>query len=875
MKTNHLLTSLLFTPFSHFHITHAIMLFLMSILGICEAGAQQWPEARPEAKPGLRWWWPGSAVSKEGLHWNLSQYAQCGIGAVEITPIYGVQGNDANDIEFLSDKWMEMLRYTHQECRENNIETDMATGTGWPFGGPWVPIEESCSRIVFENDTIDRKQYKRLSKEPTTAKDPKTKFVGRYFFPIDKKHWRVITAWQKLGVMKVKRPAPGGEGYVIDHFNKTAVTHYLQHIEQAFERTHTPYPHTFFNDSYEVANADYTPSLFSEFQRRRGYSLEANIDKLVDGDTKVVADYRETLGDLLLDNFTTTWTSWAHSHGAITRNQAHGSPANLIDCYSAVDIPEIEGFGLTDFNIRGLRKDSGFTRKNDSDFSMYKWASSAAHITGKPFTSSETFTWLTEHFRTSLSQMKPDMDLMFCGGVNHMFFHGACYSPPQATWPGWKFYATVDMSPTNTIWRDAPYLMRYITRCQQFLQWGKPDNDFLVYVPVRDAWNSDSKGKRLMQFSITTVGKLSPSFVKVIDTIDRLGYDCDYISERYILSTHFVDGMLQTVGGTRYKALIIPEANNMMTEEVRQHILSLQSQGAQIIIGADPQKLKLAAQPEQMKSIFGLHSIRRSNPKGYHYFIANLTPRDIDAKVKLAKPFQEALWFDPMNGNRYAAVYNNDSVLITLKSGESMILETFTNKGNLLPVQDGCDINGEHIPFRHDKPYDGMAMVVKGKWKLSFDNSTPQYSRTLTINNVQPWEELNDTLRTLMGTGIYERELRITPRMLKHGNNWTIDLGDVRESARVYINDTFVGCAWAAPFTLQFSNLFKPGTNKLRIEVTNLPANRISELDREGYNWRIMKDINIVNIHYQKANYAQWLPMPSGLNSNILIYKTK
>ena len=111
--------------------------------------------------------------------------------------------------------------------------------------------------------------------------------------------------------------------------------------------------------------------------------------------------------------------------------------------------------------------------------------------------------------------------------------------------------------------------------------------------------------------------------------------------------------------------------------------------------------------------------------------------------------------------------------------------------------------------------------------------------------------------------------------MLKHGNNWTIDLGDVRESARVYINDTFVGCAWAAPFTLQFSNLFKPGTNKLRIEVTNLPANRISELDREGYNWRIMKDINIVNIHYQKANYAQWLPMPSGLNSNILIYKTK
>lgn len=86
------------------------------------------------------------------------------------------------------------------------------------------------------------------------------------------------------------------------------------------------------------------------------------------------------------------------------------------------------------------------TRPNFSDLSMLKYAPSAAHITGKKYTSSETFTWLTEHFRTSLSQMKPDMDLMFCAGVNHMFFHGTAYSPKNDTWPGWKFYASVDMS---------------------------------------------------------------------------------------------------------------------------------------------------------------------------------------------------------------------------------------------------------------------------------------------------------------------------------------------------------------------------------------------------------------------------------------------
>ena len=193
---------------------------------------------------------------------------------------------------------------------------------------------------------------------------------------------------------------------MVDHFDSTAVAHYLQHIEQAFTESGTPFPHTFFNDSYEVYGANWTPTLLDEFARRRGYRLEDKLEQFVDGDAQVVSDYRETLSDMLLANFTNQWTAWAHRHGAITRNQAHGSPANLIDCYAAVDIPEIEGWGLSDFGIIGLRKDEGFTRPNDSDLSMLKYASSAAHLTGKKYISSETFTWLTEHFRTSLSQMK-------------------------------------------------------------------------------------------------------------------------------------------------------------------------------------------------------------------------------------------------------------------------------------------------------------------------------------------------------------------------------------------------------------------------------------------------------------------------------------
>lgn len=46
----------------------------------------------------------------------MQEYAKHGIGALEITPLYGVQGNDQNNIPYLSDKWMEMLRFTQNKA---------------------------------------------------------------------------------------------------------------------------------------------------------------------------------------------------------------------------------------------------------------------------------------------------------------------------------------------------------------------------------------------------------------------------------------------------------------------------------------------------------------------------------------------------------------------------------------------------------------------------------------------------------------------------------------------------------------------------------------------------------------------------------------
>ena len=880
---------------------HLLTTLILASLSMT-ANAQLWPEVQQEAKAGARWWWLGSAVDKENLRWNMQEYANHGIGALEITPIYGVQGNEANNIPYLSDRWMEMLREVQKNGLELGIKVDMATGTGWPFGGPWVPLEESASKAVFVDTTFIGNEiqclnlqapekdapYCRLNKvmaywrgEPydvtaymhdgkltwspaeqlkaqikSATNNTLKKALKLRLKEMETAQWRVIAVYCRFGVMKVKRAAPGGMGLVIDHFDKKAVSNYLQHIEDAFERTKTPYPHTFFNDSYEVEAATWTPTLFGEFEKRRGYKLENYLRQLLSGDTKILSDYRETLGDLLLENFTQQWTAWAHKHGAITRNQAHGSPANLIDCYAAVDIPEIEGFGLSEFGIKGLRQDPGKTRKNDSDFSMLKYAPSAAHICGKPYTSSETFTWLTEHFRTSLSQLKPDIDLMFCAGVNHMFFHGTCYSPKNDPWPGWKFYASIDMSPTNSIWRDAPYFMQYVERCQSFLQMGQPDNDFLVFLPVRDMWQKNPQ-KLLMQFSIHAMGKLAPEFIQSILEIDRAGFDCDYISERLLMGVEYKDGMLQTAAGTRYKGLVIPGSGNM-PESVKAHIDSLKAQGAYIIYGTRATDLMSAAKPEAMKTECGLKAIRRKNATGYHYFIANLSPDDIEDKLPLAVSFKDAAWFNPLNGEIMPANISGDSIAIRLRSGESMILQTYDE-----PLADN-----QNLTAQSQKSIIKNQIVLDGPWKLSFTEEAPKVNQTFTLTKPQVWNTLdNDSAKVTMGTGVYTTHMKLSKKDL--AGRWQIDLGDVRESARVYINGHFIGCAWCVPFVLDCKNALKAGDNEIRIEVTNLPANRIADYDRRGIKWRKMEEINVVDINYKRTTYDAWESVPSGLNSEV------
>ena len=231
--------------------------------------------------------------------------------------------------------------------------------------------------------------------------------------------------------MRVKRAGPGGEGLMIDPFSAQAMSNHVAQFEAAFGKGGTARrPRAFYHDSYEYYGA----------MPRGGRDPAA----------AQVACFK-------------VWTDWCRANGYLSRNEGHGAPTNWLDLYALADIPETEMFG-----------------RECRDVLVSKFASSAAHVTGRRLVSAEGCTWVDEHFHEKPSDIKQVVDRLFLAGVNHFFFHGCCYSPVDAVWPGWCFYASVEMNPRNPLWREIGTLTGYITRCQSVFQTWTVDNDLLV-----------------------------------------------------------------------------------------------------------------------------------------------------------------------------------------------------------------------------------------------------------------------------------------------------------------------------------------------------------------------------------------------------------
>lgn len=888
-----------------------------------------WPKIERQMKPWTRWWWMGNAVNDKNLDFVLQKYASAGLGGVEITPIYGAVGFEKQYLQFLSPAWMDALHHTVKKANILGMGVDMNTGTGWPFGGPQITPEFAATKLIIQDYKLNAGE--KLT-EPIKVEEAKQDFaqlqaITAYgpngetedLLPSLQKNgvlswspksgvWNIYAAFAGKTRQMVKRAAPGGEGFTLNHLDKKSVDVYLKRFTDSFD--HKPQGiRSFFNDSYEVYGATWTPTFFSAFKQNRGYDLSKHLKDLASKDStneniaRLKSDYRETMDELLLNNFTKNWTSWAHGLKSLTKNQSHGSPGNLLDLYGAVDIPETETFGSSAFDIKGIRREATDIRNVDPDPIMSKFASSAAHTNGKTLVSSETFTWLTEHFKTSYSQCKPEAEELFLSGINHIFYHGTTNSPQDIPWPGWLFYASVEMNPNNSLWPHAQGLNNYIARCQSILQSGKADNELLIYWPVYDVWN---KAKGLdMALKVHDVDEwLHPTpFYKLAKDLSKAGYAFDFASDRLLTNTKITNNLLQTAeNASPYKVLIIP-ASKLMSLETLEHIVELARNGATIIFQELPQDVQglndLENRRGKLKSILakfgfadggkgvstfktgkgeillsgdiqkalvqrninretltdsGLKFIRRKGNNETFYYLVNHTAKDIDTYLPL-NAMGKAVILDPQSGLIGSTAMQNNKVRVQIKSGETLFLNLSKTQ---LQNAKWSYLNKASTAIRLNNP-----------WSLHFTAGGPELPADQKLDKLISWTDLKDPkLVAFSGTGVYTTNFNLSAKSAKE---YILNLNQVDESARVWVNGQEVGILWSIPFQARIGQYLKAGNNTIKVEVVNLMANRIRDMDLKKIQWRNYHEINFVNIDYKPFDASKWGVMPSGLIGPVTI----
>ncbi|MDR1011928.1 MAG: hypothetical protein LBM04_12540 [Opitutaceae bacterium] len=848
-----------------------------------------WPEVTREAKPWTRWWWLGSAVDEKNIARELKLFSEAGLGGVEITPIYGAKGYEDRFIPFLSPRYIEMLGYTVSEAGRLGLSVDMATGTGWPFGGPSVGPEDVELKIAFDANGA-------LAPVPT-------KF-------------------------KVKRAAPGGEGFVVNPYSTAAIGHYLAPIGDALAKLPIGSKiHGQFHDSFEY-QANWAAELPAAFEKMHGYALaghaallatpDAGVANLSAADAdklaRIKSDYRETLAALHMD-YVRAWVQWTHDTGAIAREQAHGTPANLIDLYALADIPETEIFGSSDFPIPYYRNSEEDSRRENPQPVVSRLASSAAHLAGKKLASSETFTWAREHFRETPSELKPELDQLFLTGINHIFYHGTAYSPEDAPWPGWLFYASTQYNTRNPLWTAFSAFNQYITRVQSFLQMGEADNDMLLYWPLHDLWhrptgwnrNFGMHGKDWMRD--TTTGK-------VAGTLVAQGRQFDFISDAQLQKTtaEKATRSITTQAGVTYKQLLVPPVKYMPPETFAA-IKEIASQGVPVIFIDDiprdvPGFARLDERRTALKNLqFGLPAdfdrappmspvstgrgsflvtkfdafaamsaplaneglgmVRRKYDNGEIYFITNLTAKPFDGQAALkisAIPdpseadLEIAEIYDPLTGaigmtelHRVPdRQFPRTEVRLQLEPGQSLIVKT-TRNGKRSAV------------WKYTKP-SGAPLTLSTaarEWKVTFTDGAPKLPPAYTTRELKSWTEQGGEAERYAGSARYETTFTLPEGV--NAADWQLDLGDVREAARVFVNGREVDYLWCLPFRARVGKYVKPGENTLAIEVTNLAANRIRDMDIRREPWKNFHEINFVNVHYRPLDASKWPLQPSGL----------
>jgi hypothetical protein len=899
-----------------------VLIFTFSITSFSQTLQKGFQSPPDDARIMMRWWWFGPTVTKPEIEKELRTMKEGGIGGVEVQPVYPLlpddEKNGIRNLPYLSDEFIDMLRFTGVKTKELGMRLDLTLGSGWSFGGAKTPISEAAGQLRIERVKIDN-NTRRI---PVPSMISAEKFLGAFLLTSDKS-WQELTNIKEDNVflssddakkgneiafiiggksgMQVKRPSVGAEGYVLNHLDKPSVDAYLKktgdRLYSAFTPTNRPY--SFFCDSLEVYQQDWTDTMLAEFQKRRGYDIRPLLPALIlenaPKSAEIRYDWGRTITEVFNDNFMIPMQNWAKLNKTKFRIQGYGIPPAAISSNQWADIADGEGAQWK--VVRAAR-----------------WASSANHIFGRNITSSETWTWLhSPAFRATPLDLKAEADIHFLQGINQLIGHGWAYTPPQVEYPGWRFYAAGEYSDRNPWWIVMPDLAKYLQRMSWLMRQGEPQNDVALYLPNADSYARFSPAKvHLIDMEREHVGD------KIMPSLFENGYNLNFFDDDILNKFGKVEKENLTLGAAKHKAVVLPKIERMPLASLKKLDDFVKNGGVLIAVGKIPSIVPgyktTEAEQNELKSIVS-RLFDGKNPR------VKLVKDDEDTGKVLKEILQPDAEISP-NGKDFGIVHRKTAtedvyfvantsnvkknVQITFRTnapsveiwnamnGESSAANVRNQENNSTSVVLNFEPYQSHVvvfsksktpkTFRNPQIADISATDLSKDWKVSFGKTAP-----ISMPQLTDWISSDET-KYFSGTATYEKTFNYSNSA---NNNITLDFGEaspldsvqqtngmatyldapVKEAAVVYLNEKRVGSLWAPPYKLDVTSFVKAGENRLKIVVANTAINYMAG--------RKLPDYRLLNLRYgerfQPQEMQKVIPYSSGLTGGIKLvsYSTK
>lgn len=873
----------------------------------------------PDSRIMMRWWWFGPSVTKPEIERELRLMKEGGIGGFEVQPVYPLALDSVSSgiktLPFLSDEFIDALRFTSEKARELGLRFDLTLGSGWPYGGPQVGVNEAASRLrvervrpaqnvrrvpvpsisngekliaVFLARAVERGIVPESVREITDIKDGAVRLPADFDGPCDIQFFIA----GRTG-MQVKRPAVGGEGFVLDHLDRSATENYLKKVgDRLMQAFGNQPPRAIFCDSLEVYNSDWTSDFLEEFRKRRGYDLKPHLPALVDdfgAKTQAIRrDWGKTLTELLDERFLATMREWCKRNRTLFRIQGYGVPAAALSSNAYADLPEGEG-------------------SQWKSLSSTRWASSASHLYGHTVTSSETWTWLhSPSFRATPLDVKAEADLHFLQGINQLIGHGWPYTAEGVEYPGWRFYAAGVFNEKNPWWIVMPDLSLYLGRLSFLLRQGRPANDVAIYLPNDDARARFTSGNTSLIETLRE--RLGPN---LIARVLEAGYNFDFFDDDSAKQVGRVENGTLVLGENKYKIVILPSVESIPVETLQR--LEEFARGGGILIttgrtpsaapgfqatAADHKKITelarklfesasapghfVADESNQLAGTLAdllrpdvtlspampeLGFIHRSTQDAEIYFLANTCNAPHKTKSAFRVYGMEPEWWDLMTGRSKPATViergsNTITVELDLEPYESRVL-VFSRQ----PQSLSSTIEAQQAEFD-----------LSTGWQVTFGNDAP-----VKMDSLRSWTDDENT-RYYSGVAVYEKRFNLPSDFLRKGVHINLDFGEgrqvsvsqttsrtpgmrallegpVREAAIVTVNGRRAGAVWCPPYSVDVGELLKSGENVLRIQVGNTAINYMA-----GH---ALPDYRLLNLRYgerfQPQDMDKVQPVTSGL----------